>query len=149
MARDSGTTIHDNRVQYIKALRHHKRHCLTMSTHIILTINLFLPLRLWRLFISCVCALQLPDDAHLRCSGKVFILIQGLRLWPVSRTHASLFSSKISNNIHERHLSTSTGGRRLVSEFKSRDELIDCLLGATHVPFLMDWKPFRDLKQKK
>ena len=55
----------------------------------------------------------LPNDAHERCSGKVFVLVHGLK-----------------------------NGRKLCSEWDSRGALIETLLSATHIPFLMDLSPF-------
>jgi predicted patatin/cPLA2 family phospholipase len=55
----------------------------------------------------------LPENAADLCSDKVYILISSLL------------------------------GKHVVSSFRSKQDLIECLLASTHIPFLMDYLPFR------
>lgn len=61
----------------------------------------------------------LPENAHELCNDKVYIILQCLSL-----SHPKL------------HVST----------FYTRKELIDCLLATIHIPFFMDYRPFRSFR---
>lgn len=60
----------------------------------------------------------LPMDAHTRCSGKVHIIVSRFRRPPL-----------------------------VVSTFESRQDLIECLMATTHVPFFMNFLLFRVFRE--
>lgn len=61
--------------------------------------------------------LLLPDDAHTRCSGRTHIIVSRFRRPPL-----------------------------IVSTFESKQDLIECLMATTHLPFYMNYMPFRTFR---
>uniref|UniRef100_A0A7S2XFS4 PNPLA domain-containing protein n=1 Tax=Lotharella oceanica TaxID=641309 RepID=A0A7S2XFS4_9EUKA len=60
----------------------------------------------------------LPDDAHIRCSNRVRILL----------TRVPGFR------------------QQYVSQFATREELINAVMASVHVPFFLNWKPLKSFR---